>query len=563
VGLTREQRQAQREQERGQNRAVPYPIAAPIGGLNARDALAAMAETDAIILDNWFCQPSWVEFRKGEATQATFAGQCPTVMGYRGALAQGNYLFGAVANGATYSIYRVDNTGGGAVGSPVVGGAGGTVQALHSATFDYNQFGSGSGEFLWALNASDQDLPLLFDGSTWNAVGNSGGTYQLTNGPSGGSNAGLMTLSQVAVYKQRLWFLQQGTFQVYYLPQLQASGALTQLNLGADFKLGGYLVAMVTVSVDNTAGLNDFMAFCSSMGEVVVYQGYDPSQESTWSIAAHFVMGRLLNTGRRAWVKVGADAVLLTVDGAVLISQAMLTDRSSTRQAVTDKIRQGLNNQVQTTGTLAGWQMQLYPFGTKLMILNPTSNASSFLWVQNTLSGAWSTFGQYASSWNAFCLEMWGDNLYVGQNGAVSQVDTGLSDNGAAITFTVKPAFSQHGEPGHLKRWTMFQPIFQVTGTLQLALSFNVDFSVTAPTGAIPVSTGAGSPWNTSYWGPPGTKPLTYWGDATLISKPWLGLNGEGYWGTVYMQAAAVNLTCKWSASNFLHEPGGVLYGKA
>lgn len=540
------------------NKAQPYPLAPPLGGLNARDALAAMDEKDAIIIDNWFCQPSWVEFRNGRTTLATFSGNCETLMGYQGIQGIGNFLFAAINNSGTRGIYRVDNAGGGSPGSPVVGGAGNTVQAVSSTVYDYNQFGSGAGEFLYCLNSSGLDLPLLFDGSTWNAVSTTGGTYQLTGGPAGGTPSGLMTLSQVAVYKQRLWFLQQGTFQIWYLPQLQAAGALTNLSVAADFKMGGYITAMITISVDNAQGLQDYMAFVSTMGEVVVYQGYDPASIATWNIAGHFVMGRLMNAGRKAWTKVGSDALMLTVDGAILLSQALLTDRAQTRQAVTDKIRYGLNQQMQEWPTAQGWQVQLFPLGNKILIQNPTSQAfaNSFLWVQNTLSEAWSTFGLLASSWNTFCLEVWGDYLYGGEAGIVSKLDTGQTDAGAAITYNVKPAYSVQGAPGLLKRWTQFQPIFQLSGRLALGIILSVDFDVAQPSGTIPISTGNVALWNVALWSTP-----TYWGDAVLISKPWIGLAGVGYWGTIWMQASGTNLTCKWMGSNFMAEPGGLFYG--
>jgi hypothetical protein len=554
------ERQGRKRSARSVNKAKPYPLAAPVGGINARDSLAAMQETDAIILDNFFAQPTWVEFRKGETTLASFTGNAETLMGYMGSLGVANQLFAAINNAGTRGIYRVDNAGGGSPGTAVVGGGTNIIQAVTSTVYDYNQFGSGSGEFLWCLNASGADLPLLFDGTTWNAVDVAGGTYQLTGGPSGGTTAGLKTLSQVAVYKQRLWFLQQGTFQVWYLPQLQAAGALTNLNIGADFKLGGYCAAMITISSDSAMGMTDYMAFVSTMGEVVVYQGYDPTFSSTWSIAAHFVMGRLMNSGRKAWTKVGTDALMLTIDGAQLLSQAMLTDRSQTRQAVTDKIRFGLATQMQVFPTAQGWQVQLYPFGNKLLIQNPTANlfSTSFLWVQNTLSGAWSTFGQLNSSWNTFCLEMWGDNLYGGQGSTVSQIDVGNSDAGNAVTFSVKPAYSQQGSPGQLKRWTQFQPIFQVSGQLKLAITLSVDFDSSVPTGAIPISSGSSATWNVSLWTTP-----TYWQDVALIAKPWIGLAGAGYWGTIYMRASGANLSAKWMGSNWLAETGGVFYGTA
>ena len=43
---------------------------APVGGWNARDALAEMKPTDAIYLDNWFPRTSYVEIRGGSSDHA-------------------------------------------------------------------------------------------------------------------------------------------------------------------------------------------------------------------------------------------------------------------------------------------------------------------------------------------------------------------------------------------------------------------------------------------------------------------------------------------------------------
>ena len=40
-------------------------IQAPTGGLNARDGIDAMKETDAVIMTNWFPSTSSVDMRKG------------------------------------------------------------------------------------------------------------------------------------------------------------------------------------------------------------------------------------------------------------------------------------------------------------------------------------------------------------------------------------------------------------------------------------------------------------------------------------------------------------------
>ena len=49
-------------------------IAAPVGGINARDSLAAMPETDAYSLINWIPQRYGVRSRKGYSEWSTGLG---------------------------------------------------------------------------------------------------------------------------------------------------------------------------------------------------------------------------------------------------------------------------------------------------------------------------------------------------------------------------------------------------------------------------------------------------------------------------------------------------------
>lgn len=599
-------------------------IPAPTGGLNARDALANMAETDAVILDNFFPQTTWVEIRGGRKTLATFTGQPETVAAYNGLT--GNQLYAAVVNAGVRSLYRVDNAGGGAVGAPVVGGAGNTIQQITSAQYDWTQFGTGNLEGLYLVNGADQ--PLLFDGTTWwaisavtatitgitqaasavvtvntvsaanpFAIGNtigfqgvlgmtqingltgtvtaiggasgawtatvninssgfsayaSGGTanpFALTGGPP------VQQLSCITNYKQRLFFLQAGTFNVYYLAQNAAGGALLNLNLAPLFPLGGALVAIIGVSIDNAAGLNDYIAFVSSVGEVVVFQGYDPSSVSTWAQSAHFRIGRPIGLGRRCWQKLGSDAAIITADGVILLSDALLTDRSQTRNELSDKIRRAITANVRAYGAEFGWQIVLFPIGNKLIVNVPTTvDGASFQYVMNTLTGAWCTFGQYASAWNAICFDTMGDALYYGTNGRVCQADTGGDDDGAQIQCRVQQAFSYFGLKGTLKSWKMCRPIFLLNGSLTLSLSLNIDFSLQPATGTVGITLGRQSLWNVSFWSTP-----TYWGDPLVISKSWYGTSGLGYVAGLSMQISALDVTAQWQSTDFVFETGGLV----
>ena len=534
-------------------RAAPvsssYPLQAPTGGLNTRDALANMPETDCVLIDNLYCQPTWVEIRGGSLTLATFTGQPLTLMAYAALSGANNQMFASVANGAVNSIYRVDNAGGGAVGAAVVGGAGNTIQQVTNPNFDYAQYGTGSAEVLWLVNGAD--CPLLYDGTTWYSITTVSVPYALTGGPTP-----LTSLASVVVYKQRIWFIQKNTMNVWYLPQAQFAGALTQLNVGPNFKLGGYLVAAITVSIDNTGGTNDYIAFLSNQGEVIMFQGYDPGNVATWQMSAHFRIGAPVGSGRDCWQKMGMDALIMCQDGFLLLSEAMLTDRDQTRNAVSDKVRLSVNQNIGLYGALNGWQVLLFPAGNKLIFNVPTSAnaATSFQYVMNTLTGAWQTWGQYSSPLNASCWENFNNLLYYGKNGSIQQGDYGLSDNGTAITWSVKQAFSYCGEKSNIKRFTQAQPFLQTNGVVNVSLTLSIDFDNSMPTQAIPLSVGQGTPWG-SQWG-------SLWGDAQQIIKNWIGVQGAGYAGALFMQGSTKNLTMKWQMTNIMFETGGTFYGK-
>jgi hypothetical protein len=74
---------------------------APINGLNARDSLALMKPTDAIILNNVFPTPTEVVLRNGKLHFATFTGNQESILLYNG-LTQ-TKVFGGVVDGSTLS----------------------------------------------------------------------------------------------------------------------------------------------------------------------------------------------------------------------------------------------------------------------------------------------------------------------------------------------------------------------------------------------------------------------------------------------------------------------------
>lgn len=586
-------------------KSMTTSVPSPIGGVNARDSLAAMPATDAIVLDNWFPNPSFVAIRNGSALWASgLPAQVNTVMAYNGVSLR--KLF-AVSGTAIYDV-----TTQGAVGSATVSGLG-TDQIQHA------MFNAGGGNFLIWVNGVD--VPQYYTGTTGNILtlntlvaGTSytNGTYTgvaLTGGSGSGALATIIvagtvvssvtitsngvnyvvgdtlsataatiggtgsgfsikvaTISQgwlscamsgsglnpqnlitITVHQQRCWYIENNTMNVWYASILGFQGALIKLPLGQLFKMGGYLMQMASWSIQNVSGINDYAAFITSEGEVALYQGYDPSQVATWQLVGIFRIGRPI--GRRCYTRLASDIVVITADGLTSMNEAVLTDRTSEDKQLTYKILNAINSDVQSYNANFGWQVIDYPLGNKLIINVPeVTNSVAHQWVQNLVSKAWCRF----RNWNANCWELQQDSLYYGGQTNVYLADTGQSDAGTPITVDAKPAFSYFGKQGLLKRYVMCRPLFQANANIQPVVTLNIDFADVLPT-STPFISGGSAPWNTSYWN------VTFWVGATYMIKNWLGLAGLGYVASGRIGLQTTGISCQWFSTDYMFEPGGPL----
>lgn len=507
--------------------AQSQSLPAPIGGLNARDSVALMPETDAIRLDNWFPGTTSVTLRKGYSSHATFTGDCESIIIYNGSSEQ---IFVAVD---TTDNAIIDATTGGAISTAVVGGSSPAVQSLTNARFDYQNFGNTSGQYLSLVNGAD--TPLQYDGTTWSASTMSAGSLTVTD------------LHTNAVYAERLWFAGAG-FDVWYLGVNAITGTPTRLNLASLFKLGGRLSNIVTWSADTASQLADFIAFVSTKGEVVAFTGTDPSSSDTWARVAHFRVGAPVTTGNRAWTKLGSEAVLITSDGLVPLSMAVRQDRADVTAAVTDKIRNSFNSDVLMHGAKFGWSVALHPSGQKLFVNVPTlANSSAYQYVMNTQTKAWTKF----TDWDAFCMETTDSAVYWGGAGVLALADSGLDDNGDSITADAKQAFTYFGQRGRQKHMSMARPVMAIDGPVDLILGVDVDYQDRAPTSVVPIDGNAGDSWEVAW--------DVAWTGASIVYRSWNSVRGVGFAiaPRVKVQASGINLS--WAATDYVYEFGGIL----
>jgi hypothetical protein len=501
-------------------RARTASLPAPTGGWNARDPLAQMDKLDAVILDNIFPQTKEVVLRYGYTTHVTGVGASTAVnslMAYNSPTT--NKLFGA----AGANIYDMTNAG--TVGAAVVTGQ-------TSDKWQHVNMTTAGGSFLILVNGADN--MERYDGSSWTAV--SGAI----------TNVATTSIINLNVFKRRLWMVEKNSLKIWYLPVDSITGAAAALDFSGIFKLGGYLMSMGTWSLDAGDGLDDYAAFVTSQGEVAVYKGTDPSSATTWTLQGVFVIGSPI--GRRCLVKYGGDMLMISKDGLLPMSKALMSSRVNTRVALTDKIQQAASEATTTYGANFGWETMLYPAENMLLMNVPTSATTSEQYVMNTITGSWCRF----TGWNATCWERFNDLIYFGTLDGVNLAWSGQSDNGANINAEALQAFNYFGNDME-KRFTLARPILSSNGTPGISIGLNVDFDLSAPVGTPTFSPTTYGIWDTGLWD------AALWGGDYQIKKDWLGVNGIGRCAALHMKLALMGILLKWASTDYIYEDGGFL----
>lgn len=497
-------------------------VPAPVKGWNTRDALADMDPAHAIIMDNWFPGDEEVELRGGKEEYASGigSGAVETLMEYNNP--SGVSKFFGVGNN---SIYDVSSSG--AVGSAAVSG-------LSNNRFQYINFGTAGGNFLWSVNGADG--VHSYDGSAW-----------ATQAITGVTAANLIWCN---VLHRRIFMGEANSLEFAYLAVNSIAGAASTFSLAGLATKGGYLMGMATWTGDAGDGMDDYAIFVTSEGQAIVYTGINPSSASDWVLKGVFEIGKPI--GRRFWVKWGGDVIFITEDGFVPAS-AMMLDRAERRKAaISNQITPTVNASTSVYGGNFGWQAITYPKGRKLLFNIPiTANTTSHQYVFNTSTGAPCRF----KGWNANCFGLFNEDLYFGgTDGKVYKADTGVSDDGINIEGDLKPAFNYFGNSSRQKLFKMARPIFNTDGAFSAAFDMNVDFE-----DKIPTSTPTFSNPNTALWNNFNWNEANWGGGGGYISKDWKSITGIGFSGALRMRVATNALSISLRAIDYVFEEGGIL----
>lgn len=502
--------------------ALSITIPAPVGGWNARDSIAEMDGKDAPVLTNMFPATTECILRLGFSKWSTgYPSQVETIFSYAGATT--DKLFG-VSNGAIY-----DATAGGAIGAAAVSG-------LSNSRFQYVNMSTSGGNYLFAVNGADK--ARYFDGSTWSA---DGGTFTITV-------ADTSKWISCTLHKQRIWGIEKSSLKAYYLPTQSVAGAASLFDLSSFFKLGGYLVGIETWTVDGGTGVDDYLVFATNKGEILVYQGTDPSSASTWAMKGLWRIGAPV--GNRCFYKYQGDLLIISQDGLMPLSGALQSSRVNPRVALSNKIQFAVSDAVSSYGANFGWQVIYFPKENQLYLNVPVSVGRQQQFVMNTISGSWCNY----VGWPANCWEIWKDNPYFGGSNYIGKAWDTYADAGANITFQGLQAFSDFKSPGVFKRFTRLRPVFRTDGQPAVLASVNLDYDQTLNGSAVSYSPGSSAGvWGSGVWG------SALWGSGTLsIVKNWQGASGIGYTGAPQINGACNGVDVRWVSTDIQMERGAV-----
>lgn len=579
--------------------ATTASLPAPIGGWNARDSLAQMPPLDAVQLVNFFPTPTDVTLRKGYTKASTgITGKVYSLMNYT--KTDGTYnlfaaagtkiydakpstavqYFNGITNAKLQSV-NMTNTAGhflvacnGADPTMIYDGTRwftvattttaqtissitrvGTTATLTTASphglVTNNRVtisGATSSEYngTFVITKTGANTFTYVMASTPAANATVVGTYT-TIGITGVDSS---TFINVNLFKNRLYFTQKDTMTCWYLPVDSIGGAASPLYFGGIARNAGYLQAMGTWTLDAGQGADDYAVFVTSMGEVIVYNGTDPSSATTWALKGVWQLGQTFN--RRCFFKWAGDLLLLTQDGLVPLASALQSSRLDPRINLTDKIYYPISQAATNYYANFGWQINYYASENMLILSIPTNDGME-QYVMHTITKAWARFTDI----EAYCWEVSGDaDMHFGGDGYVGKFYDTNSDNGSNIVATAQQAYSYFDSPGQLKRFTLVRPIIQTDNGLPTVLcGISTDFDTVPLTSQIafnPVTVAVGV-WDFAKWDE------ANWGSGLITTRFWQGVSGLGFAGSININVASQNIDFHWASTDYVMERGGVL----
>lgn len=493
---------------------------APLKGLTTRYTLDSQDPSTALILRNVFCRRYGIELRTGYRRWASnIPGEVSSLMAYLPPRGMGSILVPKLWAAATdMGIYDVTNQAADVVAVPT---ATVTIPGQRNpGSLSWTNFSAGGQNFLVVCGAG-AGVWTYEDSAGWVDR-----TADITGGPA-------VDFDFVMVWKNRLWFIAVNSNIVYYLPVLQIQGVVAPFDFGPLLVFGGDVAAMASWTLDAGNGIDDKLVLVGRGGDVLVYEGTDPSDAANFHIIGRWAVGHV-PVGRRFLSKYGGDLTILTPNGIERMSQLTsargLNVPAGELGGTEDWVRymETMARDVHATYTSPYWQLVHVPGQQCAIVVTPHNTVQDAKqYVYGTLSGGWSEFiGVPMVS-----LETHDGDMYFGtKDGKVMQMFYGSTDDalpdgtpGVQVIATVQTSFlAMDGDEFHTKRPLMVMPMFVAPSAPSVKAQVNTDWSLQPVAGSPIYNPHSLALWDTALWD------QAVWAGEGNFFNAWAGAEGLG-----------------------------------
>jgi hypothetical protein len=413
-------------------------VPAPTGGLNAISPISNMAETDAIIMRNFFPEPFGCRVRKGYKQHATgLDGAVDSILTYNG-------------QDGTTKLFAVDQSHVMDVTAPGDYSAATPVCTSANPWWQHTNFSTPAGTQMIAFNGVDDGILWSSDGLHRLVAGD--GTTEYT-----WKDVDPQDLVVPVVYQRRLWAVEVKSTKAWYLPGECAIYKGNDPDSTDSWGLVGLFYTGSTFTRRCAVRFGGDVAILTQYGLITVGSMAKPTEYSVLDNAlsqkVQYLISEVISEGsyRSGWAVVfdpSINMMLINVPGIV-------------------------------------------PSQTFQLAYNTLTKAWSIF--EGQIAYCWYTvFDSILFGGDGILYRAWEGNLD----------DVPLDgEGGTLITAQAQQAFSYFKLPGELKHYKMFRPTFLYSGKFdyQAGANMNFDFATLPPPAAF--NTSNFGVWNTSLWG--------------------------------------------------------------
>ena len=318
-----------------------------------------------------------------------------------------------------------------------------------------------------------------------------------------GSGLDLDDLFYPLGFKNRMYFVEKDTFNLYYGGVQGIAGELTQFNVSGFVKEGGSISAIANWTQDAGTGVSNLLAIFSTEGEVLVYSGTSP-EAADWALIGNYRVTRPV--GNRFLSNLGGDLVMITEQGYLPLSTVLSQDRAN-KVSISDKI----NPIVKGKDFTDNWSIHWYSKEGWLLV-NAPSSTSRYKYEQhiyNTQTGGWCRFvGMDALNWLAQ-----EERLFFCSKKGVYEANVGTTDDGHDISYVNQRAYSKLGGE-QVKQPLREKPRYKsLGGAINSNVRYGIDFKLGSGQKLFNAGFGKSSYWDEAIWDE------SFWSDENLVEQ--------------------------------------------